>query len=94
MKLHDFLAEHAAFTFPLCDESRSTGTNSDISPTEVGLLEREWKAEHAIRDSTLVQKLCRTLENILGEISLATDDEDSLLDYFSPNLISKGSRAA
>ena len=35
---------------------------------EVGLLAREWKAQYAVRDETsLVQKLCETLENILGD---------------------------
>ena len=75
--------EHGTFPFPSCDENRSIvghgggGHGTDISQMEVGLLE-EWKAGCAVRDNTLVQKLCRTLENILGDISLAVEDDDSL----------------
>jgi len=85
MKLHDFLVEHAKFPFPRPDECRTAGT-TDISAFEVGLLEREWKAGDAVRDDTLVQKLCRTLKTILGDTPVAAGDENYLLSRFSPRL--------
>ena len=85
MKLHDFLVGHAKFPFPLPDEDRSVGT-TDISQFEVGLLEREWKAVHAVRDDTLVQKLCQTSKDILGNTPLAARAENYLLASFSPQL--------
>jgi hypothetical protein len=84
-KLHDFLLQHAKFPLPHPDEDRSVGT-TDISEIEVGLLEREWKANHAVRDDTLVQKLCHTLKNILGESLLAADAESYLLASFWPKI--------
>ena len=87
MKLHDFLVEHAKFPFPLptSNEDRTVGI-TDISQLEVGLLEREWKAGHAVRDDTLVQKLCQTLKDILGDTPLAADAENYFLVSFSPLL--------
>jgi hypothetical protein len=85
MKLHDFLVEHAKFPFPRPDECRTAGT-TDISVFEVGLLEREWKAAHAVRDDTLVHKLCRTLKNILGDTPVAAGHENYLRSGFSPRL--------
>jgi hypothetical protein len=84
-KLYNFLVEHAKFPFPHTGELRTAGT-TDISDFEVGLLERDWKAEHAVRDETLVQKLCHTLKNILGDTPLAADAENYLLASFSPNI--------
>ena len=83
--LHDFLVEHAMFPSPQPDESLSAGT-TDISPIEVPLLETEWKANRAVRDNTLVQKLCNTLEDILGDTLLAADAENQLLSRFSPRV--------
>jgi len=81
--LHDFLVEHAKFPFPLPDELQSVGT-TDISDLEVGLLKKDWKALHAIRDPTLTQKLCHTLENILGDTPLEAEDRSYLLTSFIP----------
>ncbi|KAF5379222.1 hypothetical protein D9615_005925 [Tricholomella constricta] len=83
--LHDFLVKHAKFPFPQPDEDRSIDA-TDISLIEVGLLEREWKPNHAVRDNTLVQKLCSTLENILGDTFLAADAENQLLARFLPRI--------
>ncbi|KAF8815478.1 hypothetical protein BYT27DRAFT_7333909 [Phlegmacium glaucopus] len=83
--LHDFLVEHATFPFPQPNEGPSAGT-TDISLIEVPLVEREWKANHAVRDNTLVQKLCSTLENILGDTLLVADAEKQLLSRFSPRI--------
>ena len=82
MELHDFLVEHAKFPFPHTDGNRRVGTTTDISQFEIGLLEREWKAGHAVRDDTLVQKLCRTLEDILGDTHLAASAENYILARF------------
>ena len=83
--LHDFLMEHAKFPFPQPNEGPSAGT-TDVSPIEVHLLKREWKANHAVRDNTLVQKLCSTLENILGDTFLAVEAKDQLLSWFSARI--------
>ena len=85
MKLHDFLVEHAMFPFPHPSEDRTAGT-TDVSQFEVAMLEREWKAGHAVRDDTLVQKLCQALEDILGDTPLAAGAENYLLASFSPQL--------
>ncbi|KAF8227898.1 hypothetical protein L208DRAFT_1067652, partial [Tricholoma matsutake] len=85
MKLHDFLVEHTKFPFPPPNEDRTAGT-TDISKFEVALLEREWKAGHAMRDDALVQKLCQTLKDILGDAPLAAGAENYLLASFSPQL--------
>jgi hypothetical protein len=84
-KLHDFLVEHAKFPFPHPDVSRTPGT-TDISDFEVGLLAKEWKANRAVRDETLVEKLCDTLEDILGNTVLTARAQDKLLASFYPEL--------
>jgi hypothetical protein len=84
-KLHDFLVEHAKFPFPHLGELQS-GDTTDISELEVALLESEWKAKQAVPDNALVQKLCHTLEKILGDTPLAVDAENYLLADFSPKL--------
>jgi len=85
MKLHDFLVKHAMFPFPFPDEAGSAGS-TDISAIEVGLLEKEWKALHAVRDDTLVQELCHTLQGILGVKTLPAAARNHLLTVFSPKL--------
>jgi len=86
VKLHDFLVEHAKFPFPPVGEIRRTVDTTDISYFEVGLLARNWKAKHAVRDNSLVQKLCDSLQNILGNTTLLADHEQPLLRFFSPQL--------
>ena len=83
--LHDFLVEHAKFPFPVTDESRTVDT-TDISLLDVSKLSKEWKAGHAVRDDTLVQKLCQTLKTILDDTPIAAGDKDDLLPYFYPLL--------
>ena len=83
--LHDFLVECAKFPFPPLDERLSSST-ADISLFEVDLLETEWKAKVAVRDDTLVQKLCDALENILGDSRLGEGTENRILRYFSPRV--------
>jgi hypothetical protein len=83
--LHDFLVESAKFPFPTPDEDKSAGS-TDISYFEVSLLEREWKAGHAIRDDDLVQKLCDAFKTALGDTSLSANVEQKLLDSFEPRI--------
>jgi hypothetical protein len=83
--LHDLLVEHAKFPFPPLDERLSSNT-TDISKFDVDLLEIEWKAKLAVRDDTLVQKLCNALEDILRDASLAEGAENYLLASFSPRI--------
>jgi hypothetical protein len=85
MNVHDFLVEHAKFPFPSPDEDRTAGT-TDISQFEVGLLKREWRAGHAVRDNTLIQKLCQALKDIIGDTPLAAGAVNYLLASFSPQL--------
>ena len=84
-KLHDFLLEHAKFPFPPLNEDLSSST-TDISALDVDLLEIEWKAKPAVRDDTLIQKLCGALEAILGDTPLAEGAESYLLASFSPRI--------
>jgi hypothetical protein len=84
-KLHDFIVEHAKFPFPHPDGLQSVDI-TDISEFEVGLLERDWKPKHAVQDDTLVQKLCHTLEEILGDTLFPEDAEHYLLSSLGPKL--------
>ena len=82
---HDFLLENAKFPFPQADCTRSTRT-TDISQIEAGLISKEWKANRAVRDNELVQKLCNTLKDILGEALLPEGAESYLLANFLPRI--------
>lgn len=85
MKQHDFLVQHAKFPFPIPVEDR-TAITTDVSEFEVGLLKKEWRANHAVLDDTLAQKLCHTLETILGDTLLSADSEHYLLSSFGRGL--------
>jgi hypothetical protein len=78
--LHDFLAEHAKFPFPQPESVDTT----DLSLLEVAFLDREWKPKHVVRvrDNTIVQELCSTLKNILGDTILVAGAENQLLARF------------
>lgn len=84
----EFLVENAKFPFPhprpRLDEDRPDGT-TDISPVEVGLLSPEWKAQYAVRDEHLLQKLCQTLDDILGDAHLP-GGYNQLLPFFGRRL--------
>ena len=82
---HDFLVEHAMFPFPELVGTRSINS-TDISPFDVGLINAEWKAKHAVRDNSLNQKLCSVLQDILGDQVLPAATENFLLPAFSPKL--------
>jgi hypothetical protein len=83
--LHDFLVKHAKLPFPPLSECLSSST-TDISTLEVDSLEIEWKAKLAVRDDTLVQKLCGTLQEILEDAPLTEDGKNDLLASFSPRI--------
>jgi len=83
LNLHDFLEQRAKFPFPDTGAIQSAGT-TDIS--YFSLLKEQWKAQHAVRDEKLVQKLCLALKNILGDTSLTVDAENYLLGSFSPQI--------
>ena len=67
------------FHFFSLNEDQTTDITTDVSQFEVGMLEIEWKAGHAVRDDNLVQKLCKAFEDILGDIRLAVGAESYLL---------------
>jgi hypothetical protein len=83
--MYDFLVEHAKFPFPPLSEDISSST-TDISALDVSLLEIEWKAKLAVRDDTLVQKLCDTLQDILEDALLTESGKDYLLASFLPRI--------
>jgi hypothetical protein len=85
MKFNDFLVEHAKFPLPSTDERRTVST-ADISEAEAGLIDRAWKAMHAVRDNNLFHKLCDALGNILGDTELAEDGRNYLLMNFLPRI--------
>jgi len=80
-----FLVEHAKFPFPHPVEDGYVGT-ADLSQFDVGLLNGPWRAQRAVRDETLVQKLCETLDNILQDTPLPANSEDQLLYMFGHHL--------
>ena len=84
--MRDFLVQHAKFPSPQLDEGRAVITTDIISPFEVALLPEDWKANHAVRDNTLVLNLCNALDSILGDAPLAADDKNKLLAGFSPRV--------
>lgn len=84
-KFHDFLVEYAKFPFPIPGEDEFVGT-TDVSSFEVGLLEKEWRANCAVRDDTLVDKLCSTLADILGDTPLDATWAQYLLGSFLPRI--------
>jgi hypothetical protein len=84
---HDFLLKNALFPFPEPEGTESTTiSTAEISQIEAGMLEREWKANYAMRDDGLVQKLCQTLQVILGDTILPAGAKDYLLAGFLPRI--------
>ncbi|KAH9042056.1 hypothetical protein EDB85DRAFT_1857198 [Lactarius pseudohatsudake] len=81
----EFLVEHAKFPFPDPVENGSVGATY-ISPMDVGNVAPEWRAKYAVPDETLVQKLCETLDNILGDTVLPDGSRNDLLQRFGRHL--------
>ena len=82
---HDFLVEHAKFPFPDCPIGTSA-SSTRLSEVDVGLLDNQWKAHHAVRDNDLANKLCDTLRTTLGEMTVTEDSRNFLLRWFLPTL--------
>ncbi|KAH9042052.1 hypothetical protein EDB85DRAFT_1856993 [Lactarius pseudohatsudake] len=81
----EFLVEHAKFPFPDPVENGSVSA-TDISYKDVGVVAPEWRAKYAVPDKTLVQKLCRTLDNILEDTVLSDGSRVHLLLNFGRHL--------
>jgi hypothetical protein len=81
--LHNCLVE---FPSPQPDEEQSAGT-TNISPWS--RVAREWKANHAMRDNTLVQKLCSALERDTRRMPRISSYRGFHLGYSSGRLAGK-----
>ena len=88
---HDFLVEHAKFPFPDCSMGTSA-SSTRLSEVDVGYLDDEWKALHAVRDNDLTNKLCGTLKTTLGEMTVTEDSRSSMLPWFLPASALPGGR--
>jgi hypothetical protein len=82
---HDFLVERAKFPFPDCPIGASA-SSTRLSEVDVGCLNAEWKALHAVRDNDLANKLCDTLRTTLGEMAVTEATRNILLRCFLPTL--------
>ena len=83
---HDFLVEHAKFPFPDCSIGASA-SSTRLSEVDVGHLDDEWKARHAVCDNDLANKLCDALRTTLGEMYVTEDSRSSMLRWFLPALL-------
>jgi hypothetical protein len=63
---------------------KSTANTTDVSDMDIGLVDDAWKAGLAIRDDTLVDNLCDTLAQILGQTPL--EPAGALNAHFLPHL--------
>jgi hypothetical protein len=88
---HDFLVKHAKFPFPSCSLG-PVASSTDISELDVGLLDNEWKAHHAVRDNDLAKKLCEYLKATLGQMHVTEESTKVLLPLFLPALSVWGGR--
>ncbi|KAH8112420.1 hypothetical protein DFH11DRAFT_1607533 [Phellopilus nigrolimitatus] len=84
-RLQDFLRDHARFPFPKSDLKNVRNTTVP-SMLEADQLDRPWKAEIALRDESLVNTLCATLDNILGDTRPSALEETQLHHCFTPEL--------
>ena len=84
-KWQDFLLEHAKFLFPPDTGESGSASSADISDVEVGYITQSWRAKYAMRDETLVENLCLTLEKILGDATIGVP-QDILLSQFGRRL--------
>jgi len=82
---HDFLVEHAKFPFPDCPIGASA-SSTGLSEVDVGQLDDEWKARHAVRDNDLAKKLCDALKATLGETPVTEQSQTALLRWFLPSI--------
>ncbi|KAH8976702.1 hypothetical protein EDB92DRAFT_1810674 [Lactarius akahatsu] len=84
-KWREFLVEHAKFPFPHPVENKAA-CSTDISLEDVGRVDPKWRAKYAVPDETLVQNLCRTLDNILEDTIFPDDIRADLLLKFGRHL--------
>ncbi|KAH8111575.1 hypothetical protein DFH11DRAFT_1791681 [Phellopilus nigrolimitatus] len=84
-RLRDILEESAVFPFPMSDSTQSCNL-TEPSLFEAGRPDAKWKAARAIRDVKLVDALCSTLDDILGDKRLSASEEIELLACFAPKL--------
>ena len=86
---HDFLVEHAKFPFPECLIGASTSSTS-LSEIDVGLLDDQWKARHAVRDNDLADKLCDSLRTTLGHAPVTELSRSFMLRWLLPRILHVG----
>ena len=86
---HEFLVKHAKFPFPQFPDCPTSASASytRLSEVDVGLLDSQWKACHAVRDNDLANKLCGSLKTTLGEMTVTEDSRNVLLRWFLPALL-------
>ncbi|KAH9043887.1 hypothetical protein EDB85DRAFT_1855365 [Lactarius pseudohatsudake] len=83
---NNFLDEHATFPFPRLPDRGGHPNSAEISEIIAGQITPLWKAKHAIRDDRLPEKLCTSLEDILGDTPFPHEWEDRLLSMFGRRL--------
>jgi len=81
--LLDFL-QNARFPCPPI-QTHGNASTTDVSLTDMGLVDDTWKAKRAIKDNALVGHLCDTLRQIIGQTPLP-QNSDVLRRKFSPKL--------
>lgn len=82
----NFLDEHATFPFPRLPDRGRHPSSAEISEIIAGQITPVWKGKHAIRDDRLPEKLCTSLEDILGDTPFPHESEDQLLSMFGRRL--------
>lgn len=86
----EFLPENAKFPFPDTTTRSMYAHSADINPLLVGSIPQNFKAKYAVPDMTLVDKLCQTLDEILGDNPIMGPIPDLLsmfghrLEFFKP----------
>lgn len=89
MTFHDFLKDKAKFPFPPSEPGSASMSSPKITRKDILKLRGRWKATHAIRDPHLFDKLCHTLETILGNKLLdSLDTKNSVTRQYLPELFS------
>ena len=86
---HDFLVEHAKFPFPECLIGASA-SSTGLSEIDVGLLDNQWKARHAVRDNDLANKLCDSLRTTLGHAPVTERSRSFMLRCLLPEILHVG----
>ena len=85
--LHDFLVEHAKFPFPECLIDDASASSTGLSEIDVGLLDDQWKARHAVRDDDLANKLCVSLRTTLGHAPVTEHSRSYMSRWLLPEIM-------